>query len=234
MKDSVLVTGGAGYIGSVVVAQLLARGYPVVVLDDLSRGHRAAVAPEATFVQGGVGDRAALDALLQSHPCHALVHLAAYALVGESVAEPEMYRTNNVTAGRVLLERAAAAGVRRVVFSSSCAVYGHPSVTPIPEDAPLAPVNPYGETKRDFERMLAEYARADGATVVSLRYFNAAGATAHQGEDHVPETDRKSTRLNSSHGYISYAVFCLKKKKQLTHYYPLCRCRVHESTAELQ
>src|SRR5437667_243154 len=178
MKDSVLVTGGAGYIGSVVVAQLLARGYPVVVLDDLSRGHRAAVAPEATFVQGGVGDRAALDALLRSHRCHALVHLAAYALVGESVAEPEMYRANNVTAGRVLLERAAAAGVRRVVFSSSCAVYGHPSVTPIPEDAPLAPVNPYGETKRDFERVLADYARADGASVVNLRYFNAAGATA--------------------------------------------------------
>src|SRR6266576_3527363 len=188
MKDSVLVTGGAGYIGSVVVAQLLARGYPVVVLDDLSRGHLAAVAPEATFVQGGVGDRAALDALLRSHRCHALVHLAAYALVGESVAEPEMYRANNVTAGRVLLERAAAAGVRRVVFSSSCAVYGHPSVTPIPEDAPLAPVNPYGETKRDFERVLADYARADGASVVNLRYFNAAGATAHQGEDHVPET----------------------------------------------
>jgi UDP-glucose 4-epimerase len=188
MKDSVLVTGGAGYIGSVVVAQLLARGYPVVVLDDLSRGHRAAVAPEATFVQGGVGDRAALDALLRSHRCHALVHLAAYALVGESVAEPEMYRANNVTAGRVLLERAAAAGVRRVVFSSSCAVYGHPHVTPIPEDAPLAPVNPYGETKRDFERLLADYARADGATVVSLRYFNAAGATAQHGEDHAPET----------------------------------------------
>src|SRR5437667_8289699 len=102
--------------------------------------------------------------------CHALVHLAAYALVGESVAEPEMYRANNVTAGRVLLERAAAAGVRRVVFSSSCAVYGHPSVTPIPEDAPLAPVNPYGETKRDFERMLAEYAGAGGATVVSPHY----------------------------------------------------------------
>src|SRR2546430_5372546 len=172
MKDSGLVTGGAGYIGSVVVAQLLGRGYPVVVLDDLSRGHRAAVAPEATVVQGGVGDRAALDALLQSHPCHALVHLAAYALVGESVAEPEMYRTNNVTAGRVLLERAAAAGVRRVVFSSSCAVYGHPSVTPIPEDAPLAPVNPYGEPKRDFDRMLADYARADGASVVNLRYLD--------------------------------------------------------------
>src|SRR5207247_10628565 len=130
MKDSVLGPGGAGYIGSVVVAQLLARGYPVVVLDDLSRGHRAAVAPEATFVQGGVGDRAALDALLRGHPCHALVHLAAYALVGESVAEPEMYHANNVTAGRVLLERAAAAGVLRVVVSSSCMVCCQPRARP--------------------------------------------------------------------------------------------------------
>src|SRR2546427_13203701 len=108
MKDSVLVSGGPGYIGSVVIAQLLARGYPVVLLDDLSRGHRAAVAPEATFVQGGVGAWAALDALLRNHPCHPLVHLAAYALVGESVAEPRMYRATHVTAGRVVLERAAA------------------------------------------------------------------------------------------------------------------------------
>ena len=188
MRGSVLVTGGAGYIGSVVAAQLLARGYAVVVLDDLSRGHRDAVAPDATFVQGGIGDRVVLDALLRRHRCHALVHLAAYALVGESVAEPEKYRANNVTAGRVLLEGVAAAGVRRVVFSSSCAVYGHPRATPIPEDAPLAPVNPYGETKREFERLLADYAARDGATVVSLRYFNAAGATEQHGEDHVPET----------------------------------------------
>jgi UDP-glucose 4-epimerase len=188
MASSILVAGGAGYIGSVVVEQLLARGYAVVVLDDLSRGHREAVAAGATFVQGGIGDRAVLDTVLRRHRCHALVHLAAYALVGESVAEPEMYRANNVTAGRVLLEGAAAAGVRRVVFSSSCAVYGHPPTTPIPEDAPLAPVNPYGETKRDFERLLAEYARQHDATVFSLRYFNAAGATAHHGEDHAPET----------------------------------------------
>ena len=188
MRGSVLVTGGAGYIGSIVVEQLLSRGYTVVVLDDLSRGHREAVAPGATFVQGGIGDRVVLDALLRRHPCQALVHLAAYALVGESVAQPELYRANNVTAGRALLEGAAAAGVRRVVFSSSCAVYGHPPATPISEDTPLAPVNPYGETKREFERLLAEYASADGATVFSLRYFNAAGATAHLGEDHAPET----------------------------------------------
>src|SRR2546430_14500703 len=188
MKDSVLVTGGAGYIGSVVVAQLLARGYPVVVLDDLSRGHRAAVAPEATFVQGGVGDRAALDALLRSHRCHALVHLAAYALVGESVAKPEMYRANNVTAGRVLLEGVAAAGVRRVVFSSSCAVYGHPPATPISEQAPLMPVNPYGETKREFERLLTGFAAGGGATGFSLRHFNAARASPPYGEGHAPPT----------------------------------------------
>ena len=188
MRGSVLVTGGAGYIGSVVVEQLLGLGYAVVVLDDLSRGHRAAVAPAATFVQGGIGERAVLHALLRRHGCRALVHLAAYAQVGESVAEPELYRANNVTAGRVLLEGAAAAGVQRVVFSSSCAVYGHPPATPIPEDAPLAPVNPYGETKREFERLLAEYASEDGATVFSLRYFNAAGATALHGEDHAPET----------------------------------------------
>jgi UDP-glucose 4-epimerase len=185
---SILVTGGAGYIGSVVVAQLLARGHAVVVLDDLSRGHRLAVAPDATFVQGGIGDRGVLDALLERHRCDALVHLAAYALVSESVAEPERYRANNVTAGRVLLEGAAAAGVRRIVFSSSCAVYGHPRATPITEDAPLAPVNPYGETKREFERLLAEYAEQDGATAVSLRYFNAAGGSGHYGEDHDPET----------------------------------------------
>ena len=188
MRGSVLVTGGAGYIGSVVVEQLLARGHTVVVLDDLSRGHREAVAPDATFVQGGIGDRVGLDALLRRHPCHALVHLAAYALVGESVADPEKYRANNVAAGRALLQGAAAAGVRRVVFSSSCAVYGHPGALPIPEDAPLAPVNPYGETKREFERLLADFASEDGATVFSLRYFNAAGATVHHGEDHAPET----------------------------------------------
>src|SRR5207244_7006663 len=188
MTRRVLVTGGAGYIGSVVVAQLIARGYAVVVLDDLSRGHRKAVDPDATFVEGGIGDAGALDALLARHPCDALVHLAAYALVGESVARPEMYRANNVMAGSVLLERAAAAGVRRVVFSSSCAVYGHPRATPIPEDAPLAPVNPYGETKREFERVLADYAARDGAAVISLRYFNAAGASPRYGEDHEPET----------------------------------------------
>jgi len=184
----VLVTGGAGYIGSIVVDQLLERGHNVVVLDDLSRGHRAAVAREASFVQGGIGDRELVEALLERERIEAIIHLAAYALVAESVVQPRMYVTNNVSAARVLLEAAAKAGIRRFVFSSSCAVYGHPATVPIAEDTPQVPVNPYGETKRDFERLLAEYAPRSGMSCVSLRYFNAAGATAERGEDHDPET----------------------------------------------
>ena len=184
----VLVTGGAGYIGSVVVDQLLERGLHVVILDDLSRGHRAAIARGAAFVQGGVGDRELVTAVLTRERIDAIVHLAAYALVAESVAQPLMYVTNNVTAARVLLEAAVRAGVRRFVFSSSCAVYGHPATVPITEDTPQAPVNPYGETKRDFERVLADVAPSAGLEVVSLRYFNASGATALRGEHHEPET----------------------------------------------
>jgi UDP-glucose 4-epimerase len=188
MARSILVTGGAGYIGSVVVEQLLALGRSVVVLDDLSRGHRAALDPAAEFVEGGIADRRLLDDLLARRPCDALVHLAAYALVAESVAHPQMYFTNNVAGGRVLLDAVLAAGVRRVIFSSSCAVYGHPPVIPIPEDAPRAPVNPYGETKLAFEHLLGDYATRHGVASISLRYFNAAGATARHGEDHDPET----------------------------------------------
>ncbi len=182
------MTGGAGYIGSVVVEQLVSRGHAVVVLDDLSRGHRAAVDPGAEFVQGGIGDRRVVDGLLTRHSFDALVHLAAYALVAESVAHPEMYFANNVAAGRVLLDAVAAAGVGRVVFSSSCAVYGHPPVIPIPESAPRAPVNPYGQTKLEFEHLLVEYAGRSRLSSISLRYFNAAGATARHGEHHDPET----------------------------------------------
>ena len=183
----VLVTGGAGYIGSVVVDQLLERGHQVIVLDDLSTGHRAAVAAGAEFVAGNIGNAAVVQPLL-ARGVDAIVHLAAFALVAESVANPEKYRTNNVTAARVLLDAAVQAKVRRFVFSSSCAVYGHPAKVPITEDTPQAPVNPYGETKRDFERVLAEYSRRHGVEVVSLRYFNASGATALRGEHHDPET----------------------------------------------
>ena len=184
----ILVTGGAGYIGSVVVDQLLERGYTVVVLDDLSVGHRQAIARGASFVQGGVGNRALVESVLERERIEAIIHLAAFALVPESVAQPQKYVTNNVTAARVLLEAAGQAGIRRFVFSSSCAVYGHPKAIPITEDSPQKPVNPYGETKRDFERLLADAGPKQGMGVVSLRYFNACGATEQRGEDHDPET----------------------------------------------
>ena len=188
MTARVLVTGGAGYIGSVIVDQLLERGLKVVVLDDLSTGHRAALARGAGFVQGGVGNRELVDAVLAREGIEEIIHMAAFALVPESVAQPLRYVTNNVTAARVLLEAAGRAGVRRFVFSSSCAVYGHPAKIPITEDTPQMPVNPYGETKRDFERLLADVGPKHGMNVVSLRYFNASGATDLRGEDHVPET----------------------------------------------
>jgi UDP-glucose 4-epimerase len=166
----------------------LERGLSVIVLDDLSTGHRAAVARGASFIQGGVGNKELVEAVLEREQIEAIIHMAAFALVPESVAQPQKYVTNNVTAARVLLEAAGRARVRRFVFSSSCAVYGHPAAIPITEDSPQAPVNPYGETKRDFERLLAAYAPAHAMEVVSLRYFNASGATEDRGEDHEPET----------------------------------------------
>jgi len=187
-KARILVTGGAGYIGSVIVDQLLERGWSVVVLDDLSTGHRAAVARGASFIQGGVGNKELVEAILDREQIEAIIHMAAFALVPESVAQPHKYVTNNVTAARVLLEAAARARIGRFVFSSSCAVYGHPAKIPISEETPQAPVNPYGETKRDFERLLADFGPRHEIGVVSLRYFNAAGATERLGEDHDPET----------------------------------------------
>jgi UDP-glucose 4-epimerase len=182
------VTGGAGYIGSILVEQLLERDYTVFVLDDLSAGHVEAVARGASFVQGNVGNRELVEALLTRERIDSVVHMAAFALVAESVAQPQKYVTNNVTAARVLLETVTRAGIGRFVFSSSCAVYGHPARIPITEDTPQVPVNPYGETKRDFEKLLADFGPAHGVGVVSLRYFNAAGATKRLGEDHDPET----------------------------------------------
>jgi len=188
MTPRVLVTGGAGYIGSIVTEQLLARNRQVVVLDDLSTGHREAIPEGAQFVRGGIGDPAALKEIFAGSPIEAIVHLAAFALVEESVANPDKYRANNVAAARVLLDAAVAMGVRRFVFSSSCTVYGVPKAVPIPEDAPMAPMSPYGETKLEFERVLGDYAARHTLSSVSLRYFNAAGASAQRGEDHDPES----------------------------------------------
>ena len=185
---SILVTGGAGYVGSVSVAALLAAGHEVVVLDDLTTGHRAAVADGASLVVGDYGDRATIDRVLAEHRVEAILHCAARSLVGESIQDPGRYYRDNVSGGITLLDAARSAGVQRLVFSSTAAVYGIPGTTPIGEDAPLRPINPYGETKRSFEGALAWYGRAYGLRSVSLRYFNVAGATDRHGEDHDPET----------------------------------------------
>jgi UDP-glucose-4-epimerase GalE len=182
------VTGGAGYVGSVSVERLVAAGHHVVVLDDLSTGHRPAVHPDARFVQGSYGDATVVRPLLERESVEAILHCAARSLVGESIADPARYYRENVAGGLALLEAARAAGVSRVVFSSTAAVYGVPDETPITEDAPLRPINPYGETKRTFEAMLGWYGLSYGLRVVSLRYFNVAGASETNGEVHQPET----------------------------------------------
>jgi len=184
----VLVTGGAGYVGSVSVEALLAAGHDVVVLDDLSTGHRAAVPEGARLETGSYADGAALAGLLGREQIEAILHCAARSLVGESGIEPAKYYRENVAGGVALLEAARAAGVGRFVFSSSAAVYGVPDATPIAEHAPLRPINTYGETKRTFEAAMGAYGRAYGLRSVSLRYFNVAGATDRLGEDHDPET----------------------------------------------
>jgi UDP-glucose 4-epimerase len=185
----VLVTGGAGYIGSVVVEELQAAGAErVVVLDDLSNGHRAAVAGGALLVAGSIGDRALVAQVCRDEGLEAVVHLAASSLVPESMRDPARYYANNVVASLALLDGMRDAGVRRLVLSSTAAVYGEPEATPITEEFPTRPTNPYGETKLVLERALGWYAAAYSLSFASLRYFNAAGATERNGEDHHPET----------------------------------------------
>jgi UDP-glucose 4-epimerase len=173
-----LVSGGAGYIGSVVVEELLSAGAErVVVVDDLSKGHRAAVMAPAVLVQADIADRAAIRHLCAEHGIDVAVHLAAVSLVGESVQHPARYYDVNLIRGLAFLDALVESGVRRLVFSSTAAVYGEPATCPITEDFPVGPTNPYGDTKLAFERALAWYARAYGLRYASLRYFNAAGAT---------------------------------------------------------
>lgn len=184
---AILVTGGAGYIGSTTVELLQQQGEEVVVLDNLSRGHRQAVADDITFYQGDVGDRALVEQIAQRHEVEACVHFAAFAYVGESVLDPAMYFTNNVEQGLALLDVLRQNGLKHFVFSSTCATYGEPQVVPIGEDHPQSPANPYGWTKFIMERALESYDDAYGVRFVALRYFNAAGATATRGEDHEHE-----------------------------------------------
>jgi UDP-glucose 4-epimerase len=185
---AILVTGGAGYIGSVTVERLLGKGESVVVLDDLVRGHRAAVNESVPFYEGKVGDRALIARIVREHNIESCVHFAALAYVGESVTEPERYFEDNVGQGIALLGALLQAGVRRFVFSSTCATYGEPKEIPIRETTPQWPKNPYGWSKLMMEQVLASYDLAHSLKFVALRYFNASGATERLGEFHEPES----------------------------------------------
>lgn len=199
----VAVTGGAGYIGSVVAEVLLDEGHDVLVLDNLAKGHRDAVMKEAQFAEIDLMNRAAVAASLRAFRCDAVIHMAADSLVGESVIDPAKYYRNNMGAGLSLLDAMRDADVPRLVFSSTAAVYGEPAKQPIEETDPTQPTNPYGETKLAFERALRWYAAAYGLSSVSLRYFNAAGATATHGERHAPETHLIPLVLEAAAGTLA-------------------------------
>jgi len=184
----VLVTGGAGYIGSVVTEELLNDGHEVVVFDSLIKGHRAAVDARAKFVEGDLINGELLQRALKETAVEAVVHMAAHSLVGESVENPAKYYDNNVTGGLKLIDTMLACGVKKLVFSSTAATYGEPEKQPIEETDPTQPTNPYGESKLAFERSLHWYENAYGLRYASLRYFNAAGASRQFGEQHDPET----------------------------------------------
>jgi len=184
----ILVVGGAGYVGSVTVDQLINGGHDVTVLDNVVAGHRGALNPSAEFVQADVRDEEALNRLFAAHSFHAVINYSGYIIAPESVRQPGRYFANNIGGAIALLNAMVTYGVTRHVFSSSAAVYGEPEMIPIPEEHPMAPINPYGETKAAVERMLPWYEKQFGLRSVSLRYFNAAGATERLGEDHRPET----------------------------------------------
>lgn len=201
---NILVTGGAGYIGSVVVEELIKDDHKVVVLDDLSKGHRESVDRRATFVLGDIRDGELVESALRENEIEAVIHMAASSLVGESVLYPERYRDNNVVAGRLLLDAMNSAGVRKMVFSSTAAVYGEPERAPIVETDRLQPTNPYGETKLEFEGEMRLRSEAGGLQFASLRYFNAAGASKNYGERHDPETHLIPLVLQAATGKLKH------------------------------
>jgi UDP-glucose 4-epimerase len=197
---AILVTGGAGYIGGVTVEFLRAKGEEVVVVDDLARGHRSSLEKSIPFYQGRVGDRALVARIAKEHKLSACIHFAALAYVGESVAEPRKYFENNVEQGVAFMGSLIDAGVRNVVFSSTCATYGEPEKIPISETMPQWPTNPYGWSKLLMERVLDSYDRAHGLKFMALRYFNAAGATESLGEYHEPESHLVPNVLAAARG----------------------------------
>jgi UDP-glucose 4-epimerase len=184
----ILVVGGAGYIGSICVELLLDDSHEVAVFDNLTEGHRRAVDDRAAFIEGDLSDRKEIEAALSSTRPEAVMHFAANALVGESMRDPSKYFRNNIANGLNLLDAMVATGVQRLIFSSTCAIFGLPERVPIDETLPPRPINPYGESKLAFEKILRWYDQIHGLKFVSLRYFNAAGASANFGEDHRVET----------------------------------------------
>ena len=202
---SVLVTGGAGYIGSVAAAELLRAGRRVIVYDNLSRGHRRAAPPGAELIVGELEDRAALDRVLATREVDAVMHFAALIEAGESMKGPERFFRNNTANTLTLLEAMLARGVKKFVFSSTAALFGNPDRTPIEEDDPPRPTNAYGESKLLVEQMLAWLGRVHGLRYASLRYFNAAGAMSPDvGEDHQPETHLIPRILKVALGQIEH------------------------------
>lgn len=185
---NILVTGGAGYIGSICTEVLLARGHQVIALDNLLEGHRSAVPPAASFVLADLADRSQIEKVFSAHKIDAVMHFAGEALVGKSVREPSTFYAANIGCGVNLLDAMVRHGVDKFIFSSTAATYGEPEVVPIPEDHRKAPINPYGKTKWRFEEILSDYRAYTGLKYVTVRYFNAAGASRERGENHRTET----------------------------------------------
>ena len=201
---AILVTGGAGYIGSIAVDDLKARGEDVVVVDNLVYGHREAVDADVPFYHGNIGNRDLLNRIFAENDIEACMHFSAYAYVGESVEKPQKYFENNYVQTLSLLDDLVAKGIKKFIFSSTCATFGEPQYLPIDEAHPQSPTNPYGWTKFMVERTLSAYESAYGLNFVALRYFNAAGATATRGEDHFPETHLIPLALYAAGGRIPH------------------------------
>ena len=185
---NILVTGAAGYIGSICAEVLIQRGHHVIALDNLQEGHRAAVPPAATFCEADLAVRPQIEQVFSSHSVDAVMHFAGEALVAKSVREPSTFYASNVACGVNLLDAMIRHRVSKFIFSSTAATYGEPKTVPIPEDHPKDPINPYGKSKLRFEQLLADYRAYTGLHYVALRYFNAAGASAERGEHHRTET----------------------------------------------
>jgi len=201
---NILVTGAAGYIGSICSEVLIARGHQVIALDNLHEGHRAAVPPGAAFRHADLADRPQIESVFSQHKIDAVMHFAGEALVAKSVREPSTFYAANIACGVNLLDAMLRHGVKKLIFSSTAATYGEPHKVPIPEDHPKLPINPYGKSKLRFEEILADYRAYTGLHFAALRYFNAAGASTERGEHHRVETHLIPRVLDTASGALPY------------------------------